>query len=111
MANGTAPVFMQREPTALVNATTTASAVTIVGTGDTVRIANNGTNAIRIAFGCAAADALANCVAPTTSVPTLSMLVFPSGERAFGITSNVGAVAVMTLTGTCSVEITRGDGG
>ncbi len=111
MAFGTAPSFQQREPTALLSATTTASGTLIPGSGDDARVANNSSSAVRLAFGYAVADAVANCVAPTTSAPAMIVLVFPGEVEIFGITSGIGAVAAMMVSGTGSVEVTRGDGG
>jgi hypothetical protein len=105
-----APAFLPREMTILVAATTTAQAVALPGTGDDVRVVNNSSTAIRVAFGYGTADASANCVAPAAGTPAASLLLMPGEVEIFAITAFVQAVAVMTVTGTASVEFTRGDG-
>ena len=110
MASGMAPAFMPREPTILVNATTTAQAVALPGSGDNVRMVNNSANTVRVAFGYGVTDALANCVAPTISAPASSMLLMTGEVEIFGINASINAVAVVATTGTAPVEITRGDG-
>jgi hypothetical protein len=110
MASGMAPAFLPREMTILVAATTTAQAVALPGTGDDVRVVNNSTVAIRVAFGFAVADAAANCVAPVVGTPANSLLLMPGEIEIFAITDKIKALAVLTTSGTASVEFTRGDG-